>query len=53
MTDDHYAALLTYFQFPVQVCFSSTLTVLVFPVLLFCFQPKKNTVPPVTLNFDL
>jgi len=42
-----------YFQFPVQVCFSSTVPGPVFSVSLFHFQPKKEHFPPLTLTFLL
>ena len=49
---DHFAAGVTHLQFPIQVCFFSTLLYLVLPVSLFQFQPKTNVFPPVTLSVD-
>ena len=42
---DRFAAGVTYLRFPIQVCFSSTLPDLVYPVPPSHFQPKKRHFP--------
>jgi len=49
---DHFAAVVTYLQFSIHVCFSSTLPDLVFQVSLSLLTKKERFLLPAYKNFD-